>query len=158
MSDRFERVEKTIGPVVETLHDGQKAFAESGSHIQDPSIQTFFLEESQIRARFASELEDALHHLPDALHHPGQHDAKGGGTAAGAVHRAWADVKADLGGGDHALLVTAEQGEDTAKEAYKKALKEPLPENLDALLRKQQQHVIQAHNKVRTWRDLTQDG
>ena len=34
------------------------------------------------------------------------------GSASGALHRAWADVKASLGGGDHTLLATAEEGED----------------------------------------------
>ena len=29
----------------------------------------------------------------------------------GALHRTWGDIKAHLGGGDHTLLETAEQGE-----------------------------------------------
>jgi len=77
------------------------------------------------------------------------------GTTAGALHRTWADLKAKLGGGDHTLLVTAEQGEDEAKEAYQRATAAHLPEDIDDLLRRPQQHIIQAHNKVMTWRDAT---
>ena len=44
---------------------------------------------------------------------------QGTGTTAGTLHRVWGDLKAKLGGGDHTLLETAEQGEDVAKEAYK---------------------------------------
>jgi uncharacterized protein (TIGR02284 family) len=54
-----------------------------------------------------------------------------GGAATGAIHRTWADLKASLGGGDHSLLETAEQGEDAAKKAYREALEErdlPLPD------------------------------
>jgi hypothetical protein len=51
--------------------------------------------------------------------------------------------------------VTAEKGEDEAKEAYQKATSLHLPDDIDDLLRRQQQHIIQAHNKVRVWRDAT---
>ena len=146
MSDKLEHIEEAVRAVIETLNDGHRGFAESAEHIQDPSIKTSFLEESGVRAQFAGELQNQLHHL-------GADGVKGEGTTAGAVHRAWAEIKAHLGGSDHTLLVTAEQGEDEAKEAYQRALGEHLPDEIDALLRKQQQHIIQAHNKVRVWRD-----
>ena len=38
------------------------------------------------------------------------------------MHRFWGDMKGKLVGGDHTLLETAEQGEDTAKKAYQDAL------------------------------------
>jgi uncharacterized protein (TIGR02284 family) len=128
------------------LEDGHKGFAESGNEIKDPSIRTFSLEESRVRAQFANELEDHLHRL-------GVKNIEETGTAAGAFHRAWADLKVKLGGGDHTLLVTAEQGEDEAKEAYGMALKQHLPNEIEVALKMQLQHVIQAHNKVRVWRD-----
>jgi uncharacterized protein (TIGR02284 family) len=146
MSDRLEHVEESLRTVIETLNDGHKGFSESGKHIQDTSIKTFFLEESKVRTQFATELQDQLYHL-------GVKKVDEDGTPAGALHRAWAGMKATLGGGDHTLLVTAEQGEDEAKEAYQRALGAHLPAAVDALLRKQQQHIIQAHNKVRAWRD-----
>ena len=148
MSDNVEHIENALRSVIETLHDGQKGFAESGKEIQDPSIKTFFLEESRVRAQFASELQDQLHHL-------GLKEVDESGTTAGALHRTWADLKAKLGRGDHTLLVTAEQGEDEAKEAYQRATAAHLPEDIDDLLRRQQQHIIQAHNKVMTWWDAT---
>jgi uncharacterized protein (TIGR02284 family) len=72
-------------------------------------VKAFFVKESQTRAQYANELEFAA-----AL------KREEGGTAAGAMHRFWGDLKGKLGGGDHTLLETAEQGEDTAKEAYQK--------------------------------------
>jgi hypothetical protein len=44
MSDRLEYVEESLRAVIETLNDGHKGFSESGKHIQDPSIKTFFIE------------------------------------------------------------------------------------------------------------------
>ena len=146
MSDKLEHVEAAVRSVIQTLNDGHKGFEESGKHIEDPSIKTFFLEESGVRAQFADELQNQLHYS-------GDEEKKDEGTTAGAMHRAWAELKAHLGGGDHTLLVTAEQGEDETKEAYQRALSEHLPDDIDTLLRRQQQHIIQAHNKVRAWRD-----
>jgi uncharacterized protein (TIGR02284 family) len=62
-------------------------------------------------------------------------------------------VKSKLGGGDHTLLETAEQGEDAAKKAYKDALEQDLPLPIRQLLTEQQSHVISAHDFVRDHRD-----
>jgi uncharacterized protein (TIGR02284 family) len=101
-----------VKDVVEVLHDGQKGFADIGEHIKDPQIQAYFMKESQTRGEFARELEAAAGLGKDV-----------GGTASGAAHRYWGDLKATMGGGDHTLLETAEEGEDAAKKAYAEALK-----------------------------------
>ena len=75
------------------------------------------------------------------------------GTTAGAVHRTWGDLKAKLGGGDHTLLETAEQGEDAAKKAYKEALEQELPLPLHQLLSEQQAHILTSHDYVKSHRD-----
>ncbi|HWW22607.1 MAG TPA: PA2169 family four-helix-bundle protein, partial [Edaphobacter sp.] len=69
------------------------------------------------------------------------------------LHRAWGDLKAKLGGGDHTLLATAEQGEDEAKKAYREALEQDLPLPVRQLLAEQQAHVLTAHDFVRNHRD-----
>jgi uncharacterized protein (TIGR02284 family) len=77
-----------------------------------------------------------------------------GGTAAGAVHRAWGDLKAHLGGGDHTLLETAEQGDDAAKKAYKEALEDrDIHSSVREVLIRQQAHIVQSHDKVKALRD-----
>jgi uncharacterized protein (TIGR02284 family) len=77
-----------------------------------------------------------------------------GDTATGTVQRVWGDVKAHLGGGDHTLLDTAEQGEDAAKKAYKEAL-EDSDVTLAAreLLVQQQSRIIASHDKMKALRD-----
>ena len=75
-------------------------------------------------------------------------------STAGKVHRAWGELKSRLGGGDHALLATAEQGEDEAKEAYEKALaSEDFPLPLREILLRQQRHILTAHDRVKALRD-----
>jgi uncharacterized protein (TIGR02284 family) len=66
----------------------------------------------------------------------------------------WGDVKAHLGGGDHTLLETAEQGEDAAKKAYKEALEDgSVTSVVRELLVKQQSHISSLHDKVKALRD-----
>jgi uncharacterized protein (TIGR02284 family) len=132
-----------VKEVVEVLHDGHKGFAELAEHIKDPQVKAFFVKESQTRAEYANELESAVLLKTDEA-----------GTASGAIHRFWGDLKGKLGGSDHTLLETAEQGEDAAKEAYQKALRETaLRGSVRQILMKQQSHVQQSHDQVKAFRD-----
>ena len=83
----------------------------------------------------------------------GEHDPDRKGSVGGALHRAWADLKANLGGGDQAILNSVEQGEDTAKQAYEKAIREPLPSNISAVVRQQAQSIYAAHDQAKRFRD-----
>lgn len=139
-------VKKVLHSVIEVLHDGHEGMMDLGKHLKNEATKQFFLKESQVRSEYAAELENELHRL-------GEHDVKAAGTASGAMHRTWADIKAHLGGGDHTLLATAEQGEDAAKKAYEQALKEKLPGDVRDMLLTQQKHVVEAHDRVKSLRD-----
>jgi uncharacterized protein (TIGR02284 family) len=112
-------------------------------HIKDPQVKAFFVKESQARAEFAYQLRNAAGLRGDEE-----------STSGGTIRRLWGDVKVKLGGGDHTLLETAEQGEDATKEAYQKALAE---EGISAVVRetllKQQVHVQRSHDQVKALRD-----
>ena len=135
-----------LNSLINSLIDSQKGFADIGEHLKDDTLKRYFLAESLKRASFRGDLEEVLHQN-------GVHDVKESGTAAGALHRAWGDLKAKLGGGDHALLETAEKGEDRAKEAYADALKQDLPLPVRQLIAEQQAHVLTSHDYVRSHRD-----
>jgi uncharacterized protein (TIGR02284 family) len=137
---------RVLKSVINSLEDSQKGFSDLGDHLQDPHLKEFFLAESLKRASFRGDLETELHHA-------GLHDVKESGTVAGALHRAWGDLKARIFKGDHEILATAEQGEDVAKKAYADALEQPLPFPIKQLLTEQQEHVIASHNFVRDHRD-----
>jgi uncharacterized protein (TIGR02284 family) len=132
--------------VINTLQDSQKGFSEIGEHIKNETLRHYFLAESLKRARFRGELEEVLHQN-------GVHDINETGTTLGKLSRVWGDLKAKLGGGDHTLLETAEQGEDAAKDAYADALKQTLPLPVHQLLAEQQAHILTSHDYVRSHRD-----
>lgn len=145
-SEKNQDVEKVLLGVIKSLQDGQKGFADIGEHLKDDTLKRYFLAESLKRANFRAELENELHRA-------GVADVKESGSVAGALHRVWGDLKAKLGGGDHTLLETAEQGEDEAKKAYKDALEKSLPEPIRQLLATQQAHINNSHDYVRDHRD-----
>jgi uncharacterized protein (TIGR02284 family) len=84
MADQRDVIQK----VVEILNDGHKGFMDFAQHSKDPQVKAFFVRESQTRAEFAYELQNAAGLRSDEE-----------GTSGGAIHRFWADVKVKLGGG-----------------------------------------------------------
>ena len=136
-------INNNLKTVIQVLHDGHEGMGKIGEHLTDPAAKSFFVQESGVRHKFEHELKQAAGVTEDL-----------GGTAAGSVHRVWGDMKAHLGGGDHTLLETAEQGEDAAKKAYKDALADAsIPANIRAMLTDQQSHIVASHDKVKALRD-----
>ncbi len=134
-----------VKTVIQVLNDGARGFSDIGERIKAPEIKTYFIEESQTRAQFAREIQAAAGVSEDV-----------GGTSVGTVHRVWADLKASLGGSDHSLLETAEQGEDAAKKAYKEALDDAdTDSSVRAVLTRQQTHIQASHDRVKAYRDST---
>ncbi len=143
---KLNETKRVLTSLVNTLQDSQKGFADLGEHVKSDALKRYFLGESLKRANFRAELENELHRL-------GEHDVKESGTAVAALHRTWGDIKAKLGGSDHTLLETAEQGEDQAKKAYKEALEQDLPMPLRELLSTQQAEVLTSHDYIKAQRD-----
>ncbi len=105
---------------VRVLEDSQRGMAEIGERLNDKTLRRYFLMESLRRANFRGELENILHQH-------GVADVHESGTTAGAMYRAWAELKSALGAGDEAMLATAEQAEEEAREAYADAFNVELP-------------------------------
>jgi uncharacterized protein (TIGR02284 family) len=145
-SSTLQELESTLRLVIETLIDGQEGLQKIGDDLKDETLKRYFLAESLRRAQFRGELEAVLHQ-------EGIHDVNESGTASGTVHRVWANLKAKLGGGDHTLLATAEEGEDEAKAAYEDALKKELPFPIRQILATQAAHIATSHDYVKAARD-----
>ncbi len=132
--------------LIETCRDGQNGFRDAAEHVNDAELRSVFNELSLERARFAGELENEAIRLGR-----GNVDREGSTTAA--MHRAWIDLKANLGGGDESILSSVEAGEDNAKKNYEQALHQNLPEDILGVIRQQAQSVFAAHDQVKLLRD-----
>jgi uncharacterized protein (TIGR02284 family) len=132
--------------LMETSKDGEKGYQDAAEHAKRPDLKTYFQEQSAERGRFARELQTELSKL-------GKPDKKASGSVSGALHRAWLDTKANLGGGDKAILESIEAGEDNARDTYNKALSGALPASLTEIVRRQAASVQRAHDKAKMLRD-----
>src|SRR6185312_14665156 len=143
MPDDIRDILQTL---IETCRDGETGYLHAASVADDSELKNYFQQQSLERGQFRAELTDAVKRL-------GEVDPDTSGSTAAVLHRAWFEVKNDLGGGDHTLLESVEQGEDSAIHTYQNALETILPKETDELIRNQYASVKAAHDRVRTWRD-----
>lgn len=136
----------TLNGLIETNKDGQQGFADAAEGVEASDLKTFFYEAGQQRAHFAGELQTLVRELGG--------DPENSGSVAGAIHRGWINIKAAVTGKDEkAILNEAERGEDSAVKAYKDALAENLPANVQSVIQNQYTQVQAAHDKVKALRD-----
>ena len=137
----------TINSLIETLKDGQKGFQEAAEGVKDPNLKSLFSGYSQQRARFASELQSQARNL-------GESEPEKTSSAAGAMHRAWIDIKSAITSGDDAaILAECERGEDSAVNEYKKAMEDDLNSLLREIVSRQYSEVKSSHDRIKTLRD-----
>ena len=132
--------------LIETCRDGEIGYLHAAGVAGDSELKSYFQQQSLERARFRVELTDAIKRL-------GEPDPDTSGSSAAVLHRAWFELKDDFGGGDHTLLESVEQGEDSAKQAYESTLETKLPAGIDELVRNQYASVKAAHDRVRRLRE-----
>jgi len=143
-----DHVISVLEKLTETNRDAQEGYRDAAEHIKDLQLRAFFNEQSTERANFAGELENEVIRL-------GKHDPDRSGSASGALHRRWIDLKVAMGAGDHAILSSVESGEDNARKEYEQALNDKLPEDIKGILRQHAQAVTSAHDQVKMLRDRT---
>lgn len=139
------QVISALNTLIETNRDGQKGFQEAAEKFESFNAKTFCLEQSRTRTHYVGELQTLVHVLGD--------EPDDGGTVSGALRRGWMDLKAALGGGDHAIMVVVEASEDHAVAAYQKALAQTLPADVREVLERQCRSIQQTHTQVKVMRD-----
>ncbi|WDF55955.1 ferritin-like domain-containing protein [Mucilaginibacter sp. KACC 22063] len=147
---------ETLEKTVETLNDlieinnsrtegFEKAIADLGEG--DADLKSLFQEYAQQSRKNTQELTAAIAATG--------HDYEKGGTASGAIHRAWIDVKALFTGNDRAAILSeCERGEDAIKKAYETALTEgELAGEASTIVSSQAQDIRAAHDRIKLLRD-----
>src|SRR6202162_3457744 len=142
-----KEVISTFNGLIETLKDGQKGFKEAAEAVKDPQLKSLFDQYSQQRSQFAIELQNQAKSLAEA-------EPEKTSSAAGAMHRAWINLKsAATGGDDDAILAEGERGEDSAVNEYREALENGLTSSLRDVVSRQYREVMTAHDRIKNLRD-----
>jgi uncharacterized protein (TIGR02284 family) len=132
----------TLNTLIETLRDGEQGFRTAAENVKDPQVRDLFTEVARERAKFAEELKGEVERLGGR--------PEEGGSAAGAAHRGWMNVKAAVTGHDEKRIISeAERGEDVAVATFRTALEQKLPAPVDSIVHRQYAHVKEAHDRVR---------
>jgi len=142
-----KEVISTINGLIETLKDGEKGFKEAADAVKDPQLKSLFQEYSQQRSRFANELRTQAKSL-------GESDPEKTSSAAGAMHRAWINLKSAVtSGDDKAILSECERGEDSAVHEFEEAMQNGLTSPLQNIVSRQFSEIKSAHDRVKHLRD-----
>ena len=151
MSQQKEII-STINGLIETLKDGQEGFRQASEAVKDSKLKTLFSEYSLQRSKFAGELQNEAISL-------GEHNPENTSSTAGALHRAWINLKSAVtSGDDHAILAECERGEDSAVSEYKKAMeKGDLSSPIGDTISRQYAEVKSAHDRIRELRDAAKN-
>jgi uncharacterized protein (TIGR02284 family) len=117
--------------------------------VKDSQLKSLFNELSLQRSKFAGELQNQVIQL-------GESDPEKTSSTAGAMHRAWINIKAAITSqDDHAILAECERGEDSAVAEYKKAMDANLSAPIRDVVSQQYTAVKAAHDRVRALRDAS---
>src|SRR4029079_17052997 len=97
MSDRTERA--VLNHLIETCKDAERGFRHVAEHAADPTLKSLFLDIASQRARLAPDLLPHAQRLGGASTHDG--------SAIGALHRTWIDLRSAIFRGDSVTAVQA---------------------------------------------------
>ena len=136
----------TLNVLIETSKDGEKGFRTCAEATKTVDLKRFFEVAAKRCAQGAAELQSKVRSLG------GKPDKSG--SMSGSLHRGWVNVKTAVAGKDDlAVLEECERGEDVAKHAYEKALKQDLPADVKSMVQRQYQGVRENHDQVRNRRN-----
>ena len=97
--------------------------------------------------RFVTELQSQAQNL-------GEFKLEKSSSAAGAMHRAWINLKSVVtSGDDKAILSECERGEDSAVHEYQDAMQDGLTGTAREVVSRQFTEIKSAHDRVRELRD-----
>jgi uncharacterized protein (TIGR02284 family) len=135
-----------LNDLLENARDGEYGFQACANEVESMQLKQVFRDRAAACGAAASELGKMIHRFGG--------EVDDGGSVSGAMHRGWVHVKGSLGA-DSALsmLEECERGEDAAVARYRKALKEPLPSDVRALVERQAEGAQRNHHQVKALRD-----
>ena len=131
-----------LNNLIETCEDGVKGFREAAEAVENPRAKEVFETRIEYIEPAESDLKAAVRRLGG--------DPEDRGSAAGALHRGWINLKAAVTGkNDEAIIAECERGENAAVERYEDALEKELPPDIRLLVDKQYRGTLQNRDRIR---------
>ena len=139
-----------LNDLLENARDGEYGFRTCAEQVETANAKQLF-------ASRAEGCRQAGEELIQLIRAYGGEPASGG-TAAGAMHRGWVQVKGSVGADSElSILESCERGEDAAVARYRKALKQNLPADVRVVVQKQADGAQKNHDQIRDLRNAARE-
>lgn len=134
-------VVKTLNNLISTSIDAQKGYQQAAEAMGSSALKEKYNAESSKRAEFADALKTRVRESGK--------EYETDGSLGAAVHRGWFDVKSAFDHqSDGEVLDALKVGERGALKSYQDALAEPLPKDVEDLVRSQKDAVQGAYDNL----------
>src|SRR5690349_6633020 len=105
-------IASVLNDLIGTSRDDEKGFRTSAEDTKNAELKEIFLKRAEDCAKGAAQLQQLV------VQYGGKPEE--GGSAAGAMHRGWVNLKSTVTGRDDvAILEECERGEEVAKAKYR---------------------------------------
>lgn len=139
-------VVSVLNDLLENARDGEYGFRTCAEQVETSNVKQLFAERAAGCAQAGRELEALI------VQYGGE--PASGGTAAGALHRGWVQIKGAVGADSElSILESCERGEDSGIARYRKALKQELPADVRAVVEQQAAGAQRNHDQIRDLRN-----
>lgn len=148
MKSYTEEVGNKLNDLLEKNYDAEKGYKKAAEHTQNTALKNFFNRKAAERYNFGHELKSEIQNFGET--------PKKGGSATGAAHRTWMDVKAVFSAdNEESMLEEAIRGEKASVKEYNDVLNETgLPPTTRDLVLKQKNTITQELNTIKRLEDL----
>lgn len=140
-----------LNHLIEINRDAEAGFRTAAENVRNSELETIFTGYAKQHAKFAAELQQEIERLG------GNYTESG--TAGGAMHRGWMDLKSALTGHSAApMLASCESGEQSAEVAYAEAADANPTGQTRTLIEKHHQQIKEFHTRLCRLVSETKDG
>ena len=130
-----------VNHLIERYIDAAKGFTDAAEEVDDQGLKDTFLKKAEERRKFSEDLQKAMQAAGQKYEQSG--------SAEGAAHRAWIDLKSLITDKDDiAVLNAVRTGEEAAVKSYKEVFGEPLTKELRSSVQDQFDSVFDSYNWV----------
>lgn len=142
MTLKNAEVVSVLNDLIETCEDGIHGFKTAAEAVKSPSAKALFLSRLPKIELGERELKAEIRRFG------GDPDQRG--TAAGALHRGWINLKAAITGkNEESILAECVRGEEHATHTYEDALQKDLPAETRIIVERQYRGVVENLERVR---------
>lgn len=148
MNNDIKEIEDSINDIIQKNEDAIKGYEKAAENAKETGLKNYFLTKSKERRNFLVGLKATV----PALETRDEID----GSATGAAHRTWMDVKAFFSAdNDESMLEEAIRGDKAAVEEYNEVLADTdLPIETANIIREQRDWIVKNLDKIKRMEDV----